>query len=159
VYRPGYPASFYAILHAVGIGTRRQTILDLGTGTGVLARAFAKQGVFVIGIDISEAHIAAAYRLALQEHLTVYFATCAAEEIEFYSRFFETISCGQSWRYLDQQRMIPLVKTWLKPGGRIRACRAIGAALPPDEVERFDQELDVLSSQMAWEALTIVHQI
>jgi len=124
--------------------------------------------------------------------------------------------CGQSWRYFDIQRMIPLVKTWLKPGGklvltylswlprkdriaqaseqlilrynphwsdadfpgsrtiqhawstrdvrlvtyhayeegipfsrdswrgRMRACRGIGAALPADEVARFDQEHDVL---------------
>jgi SAM-dependent methyltransferase len=119
VYRPGYPASFYAILHVVGIGIRRQTILDLGTGTGVLARAFARQGAFVIGIDISEAQIAAANQLAIQEHLTVYFATCAAEEIEFYPRFFDIISCGQSWRYFDHQRMLPVVKTWRKPGGKL----------------------------------------
>ena len=38
VYRPGYPASFYTVLQALGIGTPGQDILDLGTGTGVLAR-------------------------------------------------------------------------------------------------------------------------
>ena len=37
VYRPGYPASFYTMLQAVGIGTSSQDILDLGTGTGVLS--------------------------------------------------------------------------------------------------------------------------
>jgi len=36
VYRPGYPASFYTVLQALGIGTPGQGILDLGTGTGVL---------------------------------------------------------------------------------------------------------------------------
>jgi 2-polyprenyl-3-methyl-5-hydroxy-6-metoxy-1,4-benzoquinol methylase len=63
VYRPGYLASLYPILHAVGIGTCRQSILDLGTGTGAFARAFATQGACVIGIDIAEAHIAAARHL------------------------------------------------------------------------------------------------
>lgn len=60
VYRPGYPASFYAILQAVGIGQPGQHILDLGTGTGVLARAFARQGAHVTGIDIAAEQIAAA---------------------------------------------------------------------------------------------------
>ena len=55
VYRPGYPASFYTVLQAVGIGRPGQHILDLGTGTGVLARAFAQQGTHVIGVDIADA--------------------------------------------------------------------------------------------------------
>ena len=41
LYRPGYPTSFYTVLQAVGIGQPEQDVLDLGTGTGVLARAFA----------------------------------------------------------------------------------------------------------------------
>jgi hypothetical protein len=43
--------------------------------------------------------------------------------------------------------------------GRIRACRAIGAALPPEEVERFDQEHDALLRQIAPDAFTVVHQL
>ena len=43
-YRQGYPPAFYAMLQALGIGTPEQRILDLGTGTGVLARAFAGSG-------------------------------------------------------------------------------------------------------------------
>ena len=43
--------------------------------------------------------------------------------------------------------------------GRIRACRAIGAALPADEVERFDQEHDALLRQIAPDTFTILHQV
>jgi len=63
-YRAGYPEPFYEVLAALGIGKPRQTILDLGTGTGVLARAFAKRGAQVTGVDISEDQIAAAQALA-----------------------------------------------------------------------------------------------
>src|SRR5437867_9888087 len=57
-YRSGYPESFYEVLAALGIGKPRQRILDLGTGTGVLARAFAKRGALVTGVDISANQIA-----------------------------------------------------------------------------------------------------
>jgi cyclopropane fatty-acyl-phospholipid synthase-like methyltransferase len=231
VYRPGYPASFYTVLQAVGIGRPGQHILDLGTGTGVLARAFAQQGAQVIGIDIAEAQIVTAQQLAAQEHLDIRFMTCAAEDAEFPPQSFDIVSCGQSWLYFDTQRMIPLVKTWLKPAGklvltylswlprkdpiahaseqlvlqynphwsdadfpgsrtvqhvwsrqdfrlvtyhayeeglpftreswrgRMRACRGIGAALPADEVARFEQEHDALLRQIAPETFPILHQV
>jgi ubiquinone/menaquinone biosynthesis C-methylase UbiE len=66
-YRPGPPPSFYARLAALGVGLPQQTILDLGTGTGVVARQFAQQGAHVTGIDIAEEQIAAAGQLAAQE--------------------------------------------------------------------------------------------
>src|SRR5687767_3553212 len=43
VHRPGPPPSFFARLAALGIGREGQRILDLGTGTGVMARQFARQ--------------------------------------------------------------------------------------------------------------------
>jgi hypothetical protein len=51
--------------------------------------------------------------LAAQEHLDIRFETCVTEDTKFPPRFFDIISCGQSWLYFDTQRMIPLVKTWL----------------------------------------------
>jgi 2-polyprenyl-3-methyl-5-hydroxy-6-metoxy-1,4-benzoquinol methylase len=59
-HRPGPPPSFYHRLAALGVGLPGQSILDLGTGTGVLARQFAQQGATVAGIDIAAEQIAAA---------------------------------------------------------------------------------------------------
>lgn len=41
-YRQGYPESFFDLLSILGIGGKGQRILDLGTGTGILAKGFAK---------------------------------------------------------------------------------------------------------------------
>ena len=51
-YRPGPPPSFYERLVALGIGKAGQHLLDLGTGTGVIARQMARQGCHVSGIDV-----------------------------------------------------------------------------------------------------------
>ena len=108
-YRAGYPESFYEVLAALGIGKPRQKILDLGTGTGVLARAFAKRGARVTAADISAHQIAEAQALAAQEGLDISFSVCAAEDIAFPDGSFEVISAGQSWLYFDAAVMIPKV--------------------------------------------------
>ena len=52
-YRPGYPESFYDLLPRLGVGLPGQRILDLGTGTGVLARELAKRGATVTAVDVA----------------------------------------------------------------------------------------------------------
>ena len=108
-YRPGYPESFYDVLASLGIGKPGQRILDLGTGTGVLARAFARRGALVTGVDISENQIAGAGALASEEGLDISFSVCAAEDIDFPDSSFDVISSGQSWLYFDSSVMIPKV--------------------------------------------------
>lgn len=55
-YRAGYPDELYKRLKEFGVGIKDQSILDIGTGTGYLARTFAKQGAQVTGVDLSEEH-------------------------------------------------------------------------------------------------------
>ena len=90
-YRPGYPESFYTLLPMLGIGTPGQDVLDLGTGTGVLARAFAKCGARVTGIDIAAEQIAMAQRLAAEEQLDVHFICSPAEAAEVPEHAFDGV--------------------------------------------------------------------
>jgi SAM-dependent methyltransferase len=116
-YRAGYPESFFEILAALGVGKPGQRILDLGTGTGILARAFAKRGAVVTGIDIAPNQIAAAQALAAQDTLDIAFRVSAAEEVEFPDASFEVISAGQSWLYFDVHVMVPKVLRLLTADG------------------------------------------
>jgi SAM-dependent methyltransferase len=117
VYRAGYPEAFYEVLAALGIGQPGQRILDLGTGTGVLARAFAKRGAVVTGVDIAANQIAAAAALAAQEGLDIAFHVGAAESLDFPEGSFEVIAAGQSWLYFDAAVMIPKVLQFLTTDG------------------------------------------
>jgi cyclopropane fatty-acyl-phospholipid synthase-like methyltransferase len=116
-YRAGYPEAFYDILAVLGVGTPGQRILDLGTGTGVLARAFARRGAVVTGIDIAANQITMAQALAAQEGQEITFQVCAAEAIDFPAASFEVISAGQSWLYFDKTVMIPKVLQLLTADG------------------------------------------
>ncbi len=82
-YRPGPPLSFYKKLKQLGVGHEGQAILHLGTGTGVLARQFAKQGCKVIGTDVSNEQVKMAETLAKMENLHAEFKAVPTEEISF----------------------------------------------------------------------------
>jgi SAM-dependent methyltransferase len=117
VYRPGPPESFYRKLLALDVGLEGQRILDLGTGTGVLARQFAQQGAVVAGIDISGEQIEAAKSLAEAERVDVDFRVAPAEEPPFADRSFDVVTASQCWLYFDKARAIPQVKRLLDEDG------------------------------------------
>ena len=73
-HRPGPPPSFYQRLLALGIGLPGQQVLDLATGTGVIARQFAEQGCQVMASDIAAGQVAMAKALAFAgyEHKFVF---------------------------------------------------------------------------------------
>ncbi|TAK15147.1 MAG: class I SAM-dependent methyltransferase [Acidobacteria bacterium] len=74
-----------------------RTILDVGTGTGRAALAFARAGAVVTGIDASDAMLAVARRAAEARKLTATFQLGDAHAIPFADRSFE---CAVSLRVI-----------------------------------------------------------
>ncbi len=88
-HRPGPPSSFFEKIRSLDIGKKDQVILDLGTGTGLIAREFSRRGVRnVFGTDISLEQINMANALAKKENLagnlSVQFSVAAAEVQPFF---------------------------------------------------------------------------
>ncbi len=117
VYRPGPPPSFFQRLSAFGIGHAGQSILDLGTGTGVLARQFARQGATVSGIDVSAEQIETGKRLADAENLAVEFNAGPAESLPWLEPTFDVVTANQCWLYFDKDRVVDELRRVLRPGG------------------------------------------
>lgn len=116
-WRPDYPPEFYDRLAALGVGRPGQRICDLGTGVGFLARNFARRGVEVVGIDISEEQIAEARRRAAADALPATFLVAPAEETGLPDAAFDAITASQCWLYFDRERAIREVRRLLRPGG------------------------------------------
>ena len=76
-HRAGFPISLFNRLSEYGIGLPGQIIVDLGTGTGTLARGFATRGAKAIGIDPSVSLVEQAKQLdqAAQVQVDYYIAT------------------------------------------------------------------------------------
>ena len=62
-YRAGFPDSFFDRLTQFGIGARGQRSLDLGSGTGTVARGLAVLGSEVFAGDIAAPLLIGAARL------------------------------------------------------------------------------------------------
>ena len=116
-FRPGPPPSFYERLRELGVGIPGQRILDLGTGTGVLARDFARAGCRAVGVDISEAQIEMARALAHGEQLAVEFRVAPAEDTGLPAASFDAVTANQCWLYFDRDRAVAEVRRVLASGG------------------------------------------
>lgn len=100
-YRAGYPDELYERLKNYGVGIKGQSILDIGTGTGYLARTFAKQGARVTGVDISDELIEEAKKLDEKVHVHIRYLNARAEHLPFSSSEFDVVSAGQCWHWFQ----------------------------------------------------------
>ena len=116
-HRPGPPERLYAMLASLEVGLPGQRLLDLGTGTGLLALEFARRGLAVCGTDIAAGQIASAREAARQESLGVDFRVAPAEACPFPDASFDVVTASQCWMYFDAARTVAEVRRVLAPGG------------------------------------------
>ena len=118
-FRDIYPHEFYQMLLNRNIGTKGQKILDLGTGTGVLPRNLYPYGADWTGIDIAENQIAQAQILAKEQQMQINFQAVSAENCNFPEHSFDVVTACQCFWYFDPEKLMPVLKTILRPEGRL----------------------------------------
>lgn len=228
-FRDIYPPAFYDAILSRGYCTARQSVLDLGTGTGVLPRCLYAHGAQWCGTDIAPEQIAQAKRLAAEAGMHIDFRTASAEETDYPDASFDAVTACQCFWYFDPARAYPNIVRMLKPNGtllllymawlpfeddiaaqseqlisrynpawtgcgetvhpihipdealryftlaehsefrlpvhftregwhgRMRACRGVGASLPPEQIARWDAEHRALLERIAPEEFEIRH--
>jgi len=118
-HRAGFPASFFAGIEDFGVGRRGQTLVDLGTGTGTLARGFARRGCRVIALDPSAPMLEQARALDAAEGLTVDYRLGRAEETGLDAASAEVVTAGQCWHWFDRPRAAAEVARILRDDGTL----------------------------------------
>lgn len=118
-FRAGFPDSIFDRLAAFGIGAKPQTIVDLGTGTGTLARGFALRGCHVIGVDPDERMLSQARELDLQHSVSVTYVNAKAEATRLEDEIADVVVAGQCWHWFDRPRAIAEVIRLAKPGCKL----------------------------------------
>jgi SAM-dependent methyltransferase len=131
-HRQGFPPRFYALIEAERLFAPGMRVLDLGTGTGTVARSLAARGGQVLGLDPARGQLAAARRLAEEAGLgdRVRFEEGLAERTGQPDGAFDLVVAGQCWHWFDRRLAAAEAKRVLKPGGALLICHVDWLALP-----------------------------
>jgi SAM-dependent methyltransferase len=138
-FRAGFPDSLFDRLAAFGIGTSGETVVDVGTGTGTLARGFAQRGCKVIGIDPDERLLNQARQLDLTASVTIDYKIGYAEAIPLADDMADVVSAGQCWHWFDGPRAAKEISRITRPNGRVVVAYLSWLPLPGNMVEATER--------------------
>ena len=146
--RAGFPPAFFDLLGTRGYAKPGQRALDLGTGTGTVARGLAQMGLVVSGLDPSQALLDQAAELDKAVGVAVTYRRARAEELPFDDRSFDLITAGQCWHWFDRATVAKQTARLLKPGGRLIIAHFDWLPLPGSVVAAT--EALILAHNPAW---------
>lgn len=116
-FRDIYPQEFYDKIISRKLCIKGQSVLDMGTGTGVLPRNMYRYGARWTGTDISENQIEQAK--ILSEGMDIDYYACSAESIDFPEASFDVLTACQCFWYFNHEQVMQKFYSMLKPEGRI----------------------------------------
>jgi len=147
-YRDIYPEEFYRRIIEIGLCTKGQRVLDLGTGTGVLPRNLYRYGADFIGVDISENQIKQARLLSKEAGMKIDYVVASAENFVFPDNSFDVVTACQCFMYFDKTIALPRIHNVLKPSGHF--CILFMAWLPDESDIANNSEKLVLKYNPSW---------
>jgi SAM-dependent methyltransferase len=116
IYRDIYPNTLFEKLHELGIGNNNQTIIDLGTGTGIVPFKLKRFGGKFFGVDISVDQINQAKKLSNGDN-SFEWIVAPAEQIGLPDSIADVVMACQCFFYFDKSKVIPEIIRLLKPNG------------------------------------------
>jgi SAM-dependent methyltransferase len=118
-YRPGYPAALFDLIaERLGLpGDAR--VVDLGAGTGKVARAASARGWQVTAVDPGEPMLAVLRDQAAAEGLRIDAVRASAEETGLPDAAFDAALAGEAYHWFDAPRALAEMARIVRPGGGV----------------------------------------
>jgi 2-polyprenyl-3-methyl-5-hydroxy-6-metoxy-1,4-benzoquinol methylase len=100
-HRAGFPESLFDRLATFGIGLTGQEVVDVGAGTGTVARHFARRGCRVVGIDPAPQMTDEARLVDAAVGVHVEYRPGTGEATGLPSECYDIVSASQCWHLIQ----------------------------------------------------------
>lgn len=114
-YRPPYPIELFEILASL-ITDKPRTVLDIGCGTGDIARNLVERVGRVDAVDFSENMLRRGKQLPNGQHLNVRWINGPIEHVELHPPY-ALITAGESIHWMAWDIVMPRLQMMLTPNG------------------------------------------
>ncbi|MGD0120136.1 MAG: methyltransferase domain-containing protein [Candidatus Binatus sp.] len=141
-HRAGFPDEFFDRLEQLGVLRAGMRALDLGTGTGTVARGLALRGCEVTGLDRATPLMDQAAELDRAAGVVVTYVNAPAEDTGLPAANFDLVTAGQCWHWFDRPRAAAAARRVLKPGGMLVIAHFDWIPLPGNMIEATEQLIE-----------------
>lgn len=138
-HRAGFPKSFFNLAARWGVGLAGQRLVDLGTGTGTLARGFAQRGCAVTALDIAVPMLEQAQRLDALTGVQIDYWIASAEQTGLPDAYADAVTAGQCWHWFQRAGAAAEALRILRPGGHLLIAHFDWIPLPGNLPEATEQ--------------------
>lgn len=139
-HRAGFPNSFFDLLEEHVMPIRGARAVDLGTGTGSVARTLAIRGArSVIGVDPSESLTGQARNLDEAAGAQVDYVHTTAESTGLPSESFDLVTAAQCWWWFEAEPAAKEAHRLLAPRGHMVIASLDWLPLPGSVPEATEQ--------------------
>ena len=118
-YRPGYPAALFDLIAERLMLPAHPAVVDLGAGTGKVARAMAALGWHVTAVEPGAAMLAVLRDCAAGEGLAIATVLATAEQTGLPAAGFEAAVAGEAYHWFDAPAALTEMGRIVRPGGGI----------------------------------------
>ncbi|MCP3391450.1 class I SAM-dependent methyltransferase [Bradyrhizobium sp. CCGB12] len=125
--RPPYPSEFFrSVAHKLGL-SRHSSLIDLGTGPGLLALGFAPYVGRIVGVDPEPAMLDAARRAAASAGQALTLIEGKSETLTHDIGNFDVVTIGRALHWMDREPTLARLDRLVAHDGAIAICASFSA--------------------------------